>query len=85
MSKGTDYLTVVIRMPKDAKDRKRLSTTLKLGGEFCGGQITGMSMEDEMTVLELIEQHEDFDTAIADDARAKTKLIHADAEAVPVR
>jgi hypothetical protein len=81
MSKGTDYLTVVIRMPKDAEDRKRLSATLQLGGKFCGGQITGMSLEDEMTVLECIEQHEDFDESIAEDARAKTKQIHAAAEA----
>ena len=81
MSKSTDYMTVVFRMPKDSESRKRFSTALQLGGSFHGGEITGMSLEDEMTVLELIEQHEDFDTAIADDARAKTKELHADAEA----
>ena len=40
-----------------------------------------MSIEDEMTVLEMIEQHEDFPEYIADEAREKTKELHALAEA----
>lgn len=43
---------------------------------------TAMSLEDEMTVLEMIEQHEDFDATIADEARAKTIELHRQAEAV---
>lgn len=34
---------------------------------------TGMSMEDEMTILELIEGHDDFDPSIAENARAKAQ------------
>lgn len=81
MSKGSDYLTVVIRMPKDAENRKKISSELRLGEQFHGGQITAMSLEDEMTVLELIEQHEDFEPHIAEEARAQSKELHATAEA----
>ena len=38
---------------------------------------TGMSLEDEMTVLEMIEQHPDFSEHIADEARTQTKELHA--------
>ncbi|HIE2514126.1 TPA: hypothetical protein ACXLCK_002582 [Pseudomonas aeruginosa] len=44
-----------------------------------GGEISGASNEDEMTVLDMIEQHEDFADYIADDARAKAKEVHAKA------
>lgn len=81
MANSTDYLTVVFRMPNDSESRKQVSASLQLGGSFHGAKITGMSLEDEMTVLEFIEQNEDFDEAIADDARAKTKKLHAEAEA----
>lgn len=81
MAKGTDYMTVVFRMPNDATQRKTFGTALQLGGEFHGAQITAMALEDESTVLELIEQHEDFDESIADDARARAKELHANAEA----
>lgn len=81
MSKGPDYMTVVFRMPNDAAQRKAFSAALQLGEEFHGASITAMALEDESTVLELIEQHEDFDESIAAEARAKARELHAAAEA----
>lgn len=43
---------------------------------------TAMSLEDEMTVLELIEQHPDFDESIAVEARAAAAKLAAKVEAV---
>lgn len=71
------YVTVVIRMPEDAASKEQVSEGLKL----IEPHRTAMSLEDEMTVLELIEQHEDFPSHIADEARAKTAELHAAAEA----
>lgn len=73
----SDYVTVVIRMPKDSEDKKQVQEGLKLIQPFQ----TGMSLEDEMTVLELIEQHDDFSEYIADEARAKAAELHRVAEA----
>lgn len=72
------YTTIVIRMPDDAEGKKQVQHGL----EFIKPYQTAMSMEDEMTILELIEQHEDFEAHIADEARAKTKELHATAESV---
>lgn len=76
MSMGK-YVTVVIRMPEDEASKERVREGLKL----LEPHQTGMSLEDEMTVLELIEQHEDFESHIGDDARAKAAELHAVAEA----
>jgi len=73
------YLTVVIRMPEDEEMNGHVSSAL----EQLNPYITGMSQEDEMTVLELIEQHADFESHIADEARAKTAELHAATEAIP--
>lgn len=73
------YVTVVIRMPDDEAGKKSVQDGLKLIEPFR----TAMSLEDEMTVLELIEEHEDFEPHIADDARAKADELHKAAEAVP--
>lgn len=70
------YITIVIRMPEDAAGREQV----KRGLELLRPHQTAMSLEDEMTVLELIEQHEDFREYIADEARAKTAELHASAE-----
>lgn len=72
------YTTVVIRMPEDAEGKKQVEQALNL----LKPHQTAMSLEDEMTVLELVEQHEDFQSYIADEARAKTAELHAAAEAV---
>jgi len=72
------YTTVVIRMPEDAEGKKQVEQALNL----LKPHQTAMSIEDEMTILELIEQHEDFPDYIADEARTKTAELHAQAEAV---
>jgi len=72
------YVTIVIRMPEDEAEKQQVSDALK----SLEGFKTAMSLEDEMTILEMIEQHEDFDTTIADEARAKTLELHRQAEAV---
>ena len=50
------------------RQSKKVQDGLKLIKPFQ----TAISLEDEMTVLELIEQHDDFEPHIAEDARAKT-------------
>ena len=74
------YITIVIRMPEDVEGTAQVQQGLK----FLEPHKTAMSLEDEMTVLELIEGHEDFQEHVAADARAKTKEFQAAAEAVPV-
>lgn len=73
------YVTIVIRMPDNAEGKRNVQGGLKLIEPFQ----TAMSLEDEMTVLELIEQHEDFDQSIAEEARTKTLELHAEFDAVP--
>lgn len=71
------YVTIVIRMPKGEAEKQQVNNAMKSLQPFQ----TGMSLEDEMTVLEMIEQHEDFDTTIADEARVKTAELHLQSEA----
>ncbi len=73
----SQYLTVVIRMPVDARDRAVVNKAL----EAIRPHVSGMSQEDEMTVLECIEQHDEFDDWIAEAAREQTAQLHARAEA----
>ena len=73
------YVTVVIKMPEDDAGKQQVRAAL----EALKPHQTAMSIEDEMTVLEMIEQHPDFEEYIADDARAKTLELHARAEAIP--
>ena len=75
---ASKYVTVVIRMPDDKEGKQKVQDGLKLIEPFR----TAMSLEDEMTILELIEQHDDFKPHIAEDARAKAAELHAAAEAV---
>jgi len=72
------YVTIVIRMPEGEVEKKQVSEGMMLLAPFK----TAMSLEDEMTVLEMIEQHDEFDAAIADDARAKTLELHRQSEAI---
>lgn len=71
-----NYTTIVIRMPDDAEGKKQVQQAL----ELLRPHQTAISIEDEMTVLELIEQHEDFPEYIAEEARKKTAELHALAE-----
>ena len=70
------YVTIVVRMPNDESSKAVVRQAFKL----LEPHQTAMSLEDEMTVLDLIEQHDDFDSSIADDARRKTSELHALAE-----
>lgn len=72
----SEYITVVVRMPNDADAKKKVQQGL----ELLKPHQTAMSLEDEMTVLELIENHQDFPEYIADEARKKAKELHANAE-----
>jgi len=84
------YMTIVIRLPEKKpagpagiEIRHSFVDIFQIGNEINGGVITAMSLEDEMTVLELIEQHDDFEPHIAEDARAKADELHKVAEAAP--
>lgn len=74
-----DYLTVVIQLPDDPEQRKAVTAALPLSGNFHGGRITAMSLEDEITVNEILEEKLDSDEV--DEARAQAKVIAARAEA----
>lgn len=69
------FLTVVIQMPEDIASRKAISEALQLGGEFHGGRITGMSLEDEMTMNEqLVELGGE---EMFSEAEKRTAAVHA--------
>lgn len=74
---SSDYRTIVIRTPDDDSAKACIQTALKMLEPYC----TAMSLEDEMSVLDLIEEHEDFEDYIAEEARASVKMLHAAAEA----
>lgn len=69
----SNYVTLVLRMPEDEAQKQEVQRAIKL----LEPHRTAMSLEDEMTVLELIEQHPDFNEYIADEARAQAKEPHA--------
>lgn len=76
----SNYATFVIRMPDDAEAKKQAQNGLRLLEPFR----TAMSTEDEMSILECIEQHEDFPEYIAEEARATVARLHARAETTPI-
>lgn len=73
------FLTYVIRLPEDQEAMTAISTGVRALVEKHGGEITAASNEDEMTILDMIENHEDFPEYIADDARAQAKELCANA------
>ncbi len=74
----TDYLPVVIQLPDDPVQRKAVTAALPLNGDFHGGRITAMSLEDEITVNDFLESKLDNDAV--DDARREARALHAAAE-----
>ena len=64
------FVTYVIRLPEDQEATREIVNGVRALVEKNGGEITGTSNEDEMTILEMIDQHEDFREYIADEARA---------------
>lgn len=77
MSKCATY---VIRFPEDSAARERIVQGIRELVEKNAGDITAVSNEDEMTVLDMIEEHDDFADYIADEARAKAKALLAAAQ-----
>lgn len=73
------FLTYVIRLPEDQEAKTAISTGVRALVEKHGGEITAASNEDEMTILDMIENHEDFPEYIADEARAQAKELCAKA------
>lgn len=77
-----DYITVVLKLPKDSASRKKVVDAFPIGKEFDGAKITALSLEDEITVNEFLENSVAAD--VVDDARKATRELHqrvADAEA----
>ena len=75
-----DYITLVMRLPTDPEQRREVISKLPMGGEFHGAQITAMSMEDEMTLLECITNDDDFPSEIEDRSREERDRLHRQAE-----
>lgn len=63
--------TIAIQLPENEAERKAVFLLI----EQLRPYQTGYSCEDDMTVLDLIENHDDFDEAIAEEAREKAKLL----------
>lgn len=74
------HQTYVIRLPDADAAREQIIRGIKELVEKHGGEITAASREDAMTILDMIEQYDDFADYIADEARAKAKALHATAE-----
>ncbi|MFA0921744.1 hypothetical protein ALP73_200313 [Pseudomonas coronafaciens pv. garcae] len=51
----SNFVTYVIRMPKNTVSRATLTAELQASVTRNGGVITGTSMDDEMTLNELLE------------------------------
>lgn len=75
----TKFVTYVIRLPETQEAKSEIVSGVRALVEKHGGEITAASNEDEMTVLDMIEQHEDFPIHIADEARAQAKELCAKA------
>lgn len=75
------FITVVIKLPETNVQsnikKAGIADIFKVGNTVDGGVVTAISLEDEITVMEFIENHEDFDPAISKYARAKAKELHA--------
>lgn len=65
------YITIVVRVPENPESKAQLQAGLELLKPY---QTAGSS-EDEITVLDFIEEHEDFATHIADDARERAAAL----------
>ena len=71
----SNYMTIVIRMPSDEAGKATVQQALSI----LEPHQTAMSLEDEMTKLEMIEQHPEFDEHIAEDAAKQVAELHRQA------
>lgn len=70
----SEFMTVVIRLPPDSNNRKTIQKKLFVGNSFHGGVVTGISADDEITVIEIME--EICDPGDFDRARRIAKQMH---------
>lgn len=66
------HITIVVQMPENEIELAKVREALKTLEPYQ----TAMSMEDEMTILDMIEQHPEFADHIIDDARRDAKRLH---------
>lgn len=64
--------TFVVRAPRTAEANQAVEAAMELLKPYQ----SAMSLDDEISVLEFIEQHPEFDDSIADEARKKAKQLH---------
>lgn len=64
--------TFVVRAPRTTEANQVVEAAMKLLKPYQ----SAMSLEDEISVLEFIEQHPEFDDSIAEEAREKAKQLH---------
>lgn len=60
-----NFFTLVLKMPASQAEKDKVQSALDVLTPYK----VGMSLDDEMTLLDLIESHPDFDSYIADEAR----------------
>lgn len=66
------YLTIVIRNPSEAAEQEAVAQALAALQPY---QVA-MSLEDEMTLIECIENHDDLPGHVIQEARAQRDKIH---------
>lgn len=69
------FVTYAIQLPDNSEAKTKILDGIGDLIKKHGGKITGSSVEDELTVLDMIEQHEDFQSHIADDARKQASAL----------
>lgn len=74
----SDYITIVLRLPEDKKQRAEISKALPIGGNFNGAKVTAMSLEDESTLLDVLTQ--DIPDYVVGEARQKVKQLQEASE-----
>ncbi len=66
-------LTLVIRMPVDPRALSAVTAALRVLEPYT----TGLSQDDEMTVMDMADAHEDMPAHILDEARTRTSAFLA--------
>ena len=70
------HVTVVYRLSEDPVQRKAFMDSIKLGNIVEGAEITAASVDDEMTILLMMESDLRMSPSIVADARRKTVELH---------
>lgn len=69
------YMTVVLRMPEDPDQCGKVVDAIGIGKEFYGARGVAMSIEDEMSLNELLVAEVGEDRA--DELRKEVEALHA--------